>query len=320
MARKRGNKWQADVKIDGVRKRPSFDTQAEAEKYEKQVEEGVTEPSSVKLSEFINQHFNLLWGKTKTPQTSRINCNVLIKFLGADTLLPEIKTAKVIQLINDMETAGKSPATINRKLSTLSKILKLAVRLEVIDKRPELDFQKEGGARDRVMSKDEEVKAFLYLDHLGLDQSAALVRFLLYTGCRYGEARKLVRADVSKGRVTFRDTKNGSTRQVPLVGPALEGWKAICRLTNVEAPFSALPKETFRGHWAKLCGHLEITDEAFVPHCLRHTCATRLVIAGVPLPQVMKWMGHKNIQTTMRYSHLAPKDRDKAAEALLQAA
>lgn len=31
---------------------------------------------------------------------------------------------------------------------------------------------------------------------------------------------------------------------------------------------------------------------------LRHTCATRLVRAGIDLPRVMKFMGHKNIATT----------------------
>lgn len=49
---------------------------------------------------------------------------------------------------------------------------------------------------------------------------------------------------------------------------------------------------------------------------LRHTCCTRLVIAGVSLPQVMQGMGHKSIQVTMRYAHLAPKDLDLAAQAL----
>lgn len=41
-------------------------------------------------------------------------------------------------------------------------------------------------------------------------------------------------------------------------------------------------------------------------HLLRHTFASRLVQAGVPLRTVAGWMGHTTIQTTMRYAHLAP--------------
>ena len=62
-----------------------------------------------------------------------------------------------------------------------------------------------------------------------------------------------------------------------------------------------------------------LEDDQFVPHMLRHTCASRLVSKGIQLPQVMLWMGHRNIQTTMRYSHLAPKDLDGAAKALMEA-
>ena len=42
------------------------------------------------------------------------------------------------------------------------------------------------------------------------------------------------------------------------------------------------------------------------PHIMRHTFCSRLVQLGVPIPNVQKLMGHKKIETTMRYSHLAP--------------
>jgi len=40
-------------------------------------------------------------------------------------------------------------------------------------------------------------------------------------------------------------------------------------------------------------------------HTLRHTFASRLVMAGVDLATIQKLMGHSNITTTMRYAHLA---------------
>lgn len=47
-----------------------------------------------------------------------------------------------------------------------------------------------------------------------------------------------------------------------------------------------------------------------VPHDLRHTYASRLVRAGVPLIRVRDLLGHESIKTTERYAHLAPNEHD----------
>ena len=44
-------------------------------------------------------------------------------------------------------------------------------------------------------------------------------------------------------------------------------------------------------------------------HNLRHSCATLLLRNGVPLPEIQKWLGHSNIITTQRYSHLDQNDK-----------
>ncbi|MGA9063410.1 MAG: site-specific integrase [Terracidiphilus sp.] len=51
-------------------------------------------------------------------------------------------------------------------------------------------------------------------------------------------------------------------------------------------------------------------------HTLRHTFASRLVMAGVDLKTVQELMGHKTIAMTARYAHLAPTHKQQALETL----
>jgi len=56
--------------------------------------------------------------------------------------------------------------------------------------------------------------------------------------------------------------------------------------------------------------------ENFTWHCLRHAFASRLVMAGVDIRTVAELMGHKSLQMTMRYAHLAPQHNAQAVAKL----
>jgi site-specific recombinase XerD len=43
------------------------------------------------------------------------------------------------------------------------------------------------------------------------------------------------------------------------------------------------------------------------PHDLRHAFVTRKLAAGVPAQLVMKYVGHADLATTLRYTHLVPE-------------
>jgi integrase len=58
--------------------------------------------------------------------------------------------------------------------------------------------------------------------------------------------------------------------------------------------------------------HLRAKDDPIIPYDLRHTFGT-LAVRTAPLTDVPAWMGHQDIQTTMRYVHYAPR-HDAAAK------
>src|SRR5271169_4548635 len=65
-----------------------------------------------------------------------------------------------------------------------------------------------------------------------------------------------------------------------------------------------------------ICTFANAKIAGFSWHCLRHTFASRLVMAGVDIRTVQELLGHKTIAMTVRYSHLAPKHTLAAVERL----
>lgn len=144
-----------------------------------------------------------------------------------------------------------------------------------------------------------------------------VVLFAVSTGLRRNEicslrwnAVNLVDRHITVGR--GHSTKSHHERPVPLAKPALE---VLQRRWTKDESYTGY---VFRGrHGGKLNGDYvgkqfkEYVRLAKLPedvnfHSLRHTCASWLVMKGVPLRVVQEILGHSSAQVTQRYAHLAP--------------
>jgi integrase len=78
---------------------------------------------------------------------------------------------------------------------------------------------------------------------------------------------------------------------------------------------SAVPETILSKQFARFRERAGVPEDVTF-HTLRHTFASWLVQAGVPLYKVSRWLGHHSITVTERYAHLAPHQSDERAEAL----
>ena len=132
----------------------------------------------------------------------------------------------------------------------------------------------------------------------GRNDIADLVKIAIVTGMRRGELLGLQRDHVDAGWVRLWETKNDTPRSVPIEAQA----QAIL---DARVPFD-LPLHTLRHYWNRAKEDMGLAkDPNFVFHTCRHTCATRLIEAGVNVVVVQKMLGHKRIETTLRYAHVS---------------
>jgi integrase len=156
----------------------------------------------------------------------------------------------------------------------------------------------------------------------------------LYAGLRFGEIARLELSDLDfdAGTIHVRDGKGGTRHAYitePIASMFAEWWTVADKAPGLIFPARPSEKRPRGGRQARVSPIFSRTvddlglnqgikddRQKIVFHTLRHTFASWLVMDGASLQTVMELMGHKDIQTTMRYAHLAPDIKRNAAHDL----
>ncbi len=201
--------------------------------------------------------------------------------------------------------------TIKHQLVILRRLYNLARKWGMFDDKspmesvemPRIDNQK-----TEFLTNEELTRLLDTLDTWPFRESAAFIRFALFTGLRRGELFKLTWDDVDfeRGMLTLKDPKGGKTESIPVSREAME----VLRTLNVTSSFvfpgkNGNQRTDFNDPWQRIRKAADL-PEGFRLHGLRHHFASTLVSAGVNLLVVQKLLTHKDAKTTARYAHLAP--------------
>lgn len=251
-------------------------------------------------------------------------------------LVPGLGRKKLDEIDNEivqqlkLKLAEREPKTVNNILSTLNKMLKVAVEWRVIDEMPcTIRLLKVSSPEMRFYEQDQYsqlVDAARSLDH------RKMIAVLLGgdAGLRRGEIIALRQTDIDHRRRQIRVEradwngiedlpKGGRGRVVPMT-------VALAKALG-EHRHSRGPRVLYQEDGGEVTANTlqdwmeQVTAQAGLErtrslHILRHTFCSHLAMEGAPPKAIQELAGHRHLSTTMRYMHLTPAARESAIQLL----
>lgn len=249
-------------------------------------------------------------------------------------LTPE-DIAKWVMMLAERGLAGK---TISNKHGFLSSALNVAATKGHITSNPAI-----GGAglvdvprtekREPVFLEDDQYNAI----HDAITEYwRPLVEFLIASGCRWGEATALRPSDINRKAGTVRISRAWKRTYVKGAAYELGAPKTDNSRRTINVDAVVLDKLDFSHEWlfvnrsGRPVRHNGFHDRVWQPalrranldvtprvHDLRHTCASWLIAAGLPMLAVKEHFGHESIKVTYDiYGHLDRRNGQAVASAI----
>ncbi|MDE0046584.1 MAG: tyrosine-type recombinase/integrase [bacterium] len=257
------------------------------------------------------------------PRTLNVNLCYLRR-----QILPWFKRRSIGEITrNDVQrwfaSLRATPVAADRSAPVLSVILRQA---EVYGYRPEgtnpctgiRRYRRRG--RERCLSHDEIRRLIRVLDgkHKKRPLLAAVVRLLLFTGCRKSEILTLRWSDYREGKLYLADSKTGP-RTVWLSSPARRVLDRLPRRHSWVFPSPRGKRHLSAGALARFW--YGVREEAGIGdvrlHDLRHTYASVALAHGETVLTIGRLLGHNDPATTLKYTHLADASVHEASESLV---
>lgn len=251
-----------------------------------------------------------------TLKAYRIQCNVMIRFLG-DVVIESIDFAKLKQfLAKDAEML--KPASLGHRVRFLKSLFRYATDEGLVLKNPasKLKEPKQGNRIPKAMT-EEDIETLREGCTTALEH--ALVEFLYGTGCRVGEIVTLNRNSIDwENRSVIVRGKGDKEREV-YFGVKCQIWlkKYLRQRKDTDIALFVTRNAPHRMGIAQVrCILKKIAKRAGIetviyPHKLRHTYATHLLNNGAPLEVIQSLLGHSKLETTRLYAHLSGQIRQE---------
>ena len=238
----------------------------------------------------------------------------------ADITVNDIKTYQLkrkLELMAMPKNIGKREQEINldwvnKELSILSNFFNFCIESGYIDKNPAQKIKKLNTLSRLKTLSDDDIKKLINGATNKLTRD--LITFLIYTGCRKGEALNLKwdNVDLKNDVIAVKGTKTKYDRYVPVSKPLKTLLGGIEKKQDCLYVFNKNGDKIgdFKKSFHTACRNAGLKDLRI--HDLRHVFASKMVMNGTSLYITGELLGHKTTQMTKRYSHLVPDTLKKA--------
>jgi integrase len=291
-------------------------------------EVGIREKKPVPLSEFAQRFISYIETRCAAkPRTVEFYAKKLSRLLEYKPLaqcpLDRIDEALVESYVQQ-RSAQVSPASVNRELATLRRLLRVAYEWKLLDRVPRIRLLPGERTRDFVLNHEQE--QFYLSAAPPLLHDAALL--MLDTGLRLGELCALEWNDVhlepaNGARYGYLHVRGGKSQNAKRnIGLTVRAGAMLTERRTAAASAwvfgqraGMLSTNTLYSQHYRVRKALALPKD-FVIHSLRHTFGTRLAAAGADSFVIMKLMGHSSIAVSAKYVHPTPATMEQAIERL----
>lgn len=264
------------------------------------------------FEELAEKYEKQVFCELKSQKSTKGYLNQLKAFFGSYSL-SDINPAIIDDFKQMRKAKGVKPATINRQLNVLRRMLNLAKKrwLWIKDVPPIEMEPKADRKRIRYLSFEEYHKVIDCCE--GWIEEIVIVA--AWTGLRQGNILNLRKDRVNlAARIIMLDgyeMKNQENLIIPIPEPALEVLKEIIKVSSKNTPFVFCDND-YKPHYKvkverafrKALNAAGIEDFRF--HDLRHCFASWNRQAGVDIDTLADLLGHKDTRMTRRYAHIGP--------------
>jgi len=277
-------------------------------------------PGKVHINEYLRDQYR----RHCRPNTLRNSLIAIDQFLdfikrAGKTHLEEITREDLGAWIEHGQDKGLKASTVKMRLRTLNAFLRYLIERDLI--RPEVLSRrmiiKVPDSLPRAIDPEDVRHLISVIDTI---RDRAMIVVLLRTGMRIGELLNTLVSEVNlKERKIeiYEAEKTRIGRVVYLSDDAIGALKTWLKKRDPHKAYlfygqgrHMLTYPAARAMFVKYLDRAWLSHKGYSLHCLRHTCATELLNAGMRLECVQQLLGHSSIEMTRRYARLTDKTRE----------
>lgn len=234
----------------------------------------------------------------KDVQQAKDRLREALRIIGMGKRVSEFTTFDYDRLAMALKKRGLKNSSIDRYLASVSGSMKWAYERELISKLPKVPWRKKEAVETVYVLPEEGERIAAKVASYGLPTHATLLRVLIDTGMRAGELNAIKPHHIdASGWVTIELNKTDKPRTVPLSNELLEPFREIVAKGDIPT------YNSLRWYYKMAKKDLGLPIQGGL-HALRHGVGTKLAKQGVNQKVIQTYLGHKNIVTTSRYTHV----------------